>query len=71
MILSWVLHLGLGLHLKLLTSPMDYFRMNLHAGIKFRHWSSFKGAPKLHIGYFKATLHVGIAFKVWFSFKVT
>jgi len=49
---------------------MDYYSMNLHAGIAFRPWSSFKGPPKLHIGYFKATLHVGIAFKVAFSLQV-
>jgi len=44
--------------------------MNLHAGITFRPWSSFKDPPKLHIGYFKMTLHVGIAFKVVFSLQV-
>jgi len=44
--------------------------MNLHAGIAFTPWSSFKGKPKLHIGYFKATLHVGIAFKVALSLQV-
>jgi hypothetical protein len=44
-----------------------YFSMNLHVGITSRLWSSFKGAPKLHIGYFKATLHVGITFKVALS----
>jgi len=49
---------------------MDYFSMNLHAGIAFTPWSSFKGKPKLHIGYFKATLHVGIAFKVALSLQV-
>jgi len=49
---------------------MDYFNMNLHAGITSRPWSSFKGAPKLHIGYFKATLHVGIAFKVALSLQI-
>jgi hypothetical protein len=36
----------------------------------FRPWSSFKGAPKLHIEYFKMTLHVGITFKVGPSLKV-
>jgi hypothetical protein len=51
-------------------SPMDYFSMNLHAGIATRLWSSFKSAPKLHIGYFKMTLHVGITFKVAFSLQV-
>jgi len=65
-----VLHLRLGLHIRLLQSPMDYFNMNLHVGITSRPWSSFKGAPKLHIGYFKATLHVGITFKVALSLKV-
>jgi len=49
---------------------MDYFSMNLHAGIASRCWSSFKGAPKQHIGYFKATLHVGIAIKVVLSLQV-
>ncbi len=44
--------------------------MNLHAGIAFRPWSSFKGSPKLHIGYFKVTLHVHIAFKVALSLQV-
>jgi hypothetical protein len=49
---------------------MDYFNMNLHVGIAYRPWSSFKGAPKIHIGYFKATLHVGIAFKVALALQV-
>jgi hypothetical protein len=49
---------------------MDYFKMNLHVGIAFKPWSSFKGTPKLHIEYFEAALHVGIAFKVEFSLKV-
>jgi hypothetical protein len=44
--------------------------MNLHVGIVFRLWSSFKGPPKLHIEYFKMTLHVGIAFKVALSLQV-
>jgi hypothetical protein len=44
--------------------------MNLHVGIASRPWSSFKGAPKLHIGYFKATLHVSITFKVALSLYV-
>jgi hypothetical protein len=44
--------------------------MNLHAGIASRPWSSFKGAPKLHIEYFEATPHVGIAFKVTLSLHV-
>jgi hypothetical protein len=66
----WVLHLGLGLHIRLPKSPMDYFSMNLHASITSRPWSSFKGTPKLHIEYFKTTLHVGITFKVTFSLQV-
>jgi len=49
---------------------MDYFSMNLHVGITSRPWSSFKGAPKLHIGYFKVTLNVGITFKVALSLQV-
>jgi hypothetical protein len=49
---------------------MDYFNMNLHAGIASKPWSSFKGPPKLHIGYFKATLHASIAFKVALSLQV-
>jgi hypothetical protein len=49
---------------------MDYFSMDLHASIASRPWSSFKGAPKLHIGYFKTTLHVGIAFKLALSLQV-
>ncbi len=44
--------------------------MNLHTSIASRPWSSFKGAPKLHIGYFRTTLHVGIAFKVALSLQV-
>jgi len=63
-----VLHLGFRVFTyDLPQSPMDYFSMNLHVGITSRPWSSFKGAPKLHIGYFKATLHVGITFKVALS----
>ncbi len=69
MILHAGIALRLGFHLKLPTSPMDYFKMNLHVGIAFRPWSSFKGTPKLNIGYFKATLHLGIAFKVGSSLK--
>ncbi len=65
-----VLQLGLGLHIRFASIPMDYFNMNLHVGIAFRPWSSFKGPPKLHIGYFKGTLHVGIAFKVALSLQV-
>jgi hypothetical protein len=49
---------------------MDYFSMILPIGIASRPWSSFKCAPKLHIGYFKATLHVGITFKVALSLLV-
>ncbi len=65
-----VLQLGLGLHISLPQSPMDYFSMNLHASIASRPSSSFKGPPKLHIEYFIATLHVGIAFKVVISLQV-
>ncbi len=32
----WVLHLGLGLHLKLPKSPKGYIEMNLNMGIAFR-----------------------------------
>jgi hypothetical protein len=67
----WVLHLRLILHLRLLKSPMDYFRMNLHVSITYRPWSSFKGPPKLHIGYFEMTLHVSIVFRVEFAPQVT
>jgi len=49
---------------------MGYFIMNLHESIAFKLWSSFKGAPKLHIGYFEMNLHVGIAFKVALSLQV-
>jgi hypothetical protein len=66
----WVLHLGLGLHIRFASITYGLFKMNLHAGIAFRPWSSFKSTPKLHIGYFKATLHVGIAFKVALSLEV-
>jgi predicted N-acyltransferase len=59
-----VLHLRLIIHLRLPKSPMDYFRMNLHAGIAYRFWSSFKGPPKLH---FEMALHVGIVFRVGFA----
>jgi len=45
--------------------------MILPVGITSRPWSSFKGAPKLHIGYFKASLHVSITFKVAFSVGFT
>jgi len=41
----WVLHLGLILHLRLSKSPMDYFKMNLHANIAYRLWFSLKGQP--------------------------
>jgi len=66
----WVLHLGLGLHIRFASNTYGLFRMNFHASIAFRRWSSFKGTPKLHIGYFKATLHVDIPFKVAFSLQV-
>ncbi len=32
----WVLHLGLGLHFRLLKSPKDYIETNLNMGIAFR-----------------------------------
>ncbi len=32
----WVLHLELGLHLKLPKSPKDYFETNLNMGIAFK-----------------------------------
>jgi hypothetical protein len=32
----WVLHLGLGLHLKLPKSPKGYIETNLNMGIAFR-----------------------------------
>ncbi len=32
----WVLHLGLGLHLKLPKSPKGYIETNLNMGITFR-----------------------------------
>ncbi len=39
----WVLRLELNFHLRLLKSPMDYFKMNLNVGIACRPWFSFKG----------------------------
>jgi hypothetical protein len=65
----WVLRLGFDLHLKLPKSLMDYLKINLHASLTFRPWSSSEGT-QLHIGYFKVTLHVGIAFMVGSSPKV-
>jgi len=41
----WILDLGLIHHLRLLKSPMDHFKMNLHASITYRPWSLFKGHP--------------------------
>ncbi len=41
----WVLHLGLIIHLRLSKSPMDYFKMNLHASITYKFWFSLKGHP--------------------------
>jgi hypothetical protein len=32
----WVLHLGLGLHLKLPKSPKGYIKTNLNMGIAFK-----------------------------------
>jgi hypothetical protein len=32
----WVLHLGLGLHLRLPKSPKGYIKMNLNIGIAFK-----------------------------------
>jgi hypothetical protein len=42
-----VLHLGLIIHLRLFKSPMDYFKMKLHAGIAWKFWISLKG----HLNY--------------------
>jgi len=48
-ILKWlymcILHLGLIFHLRLCKSPMNCFKMNLHASIAYRFWFSLKGHP--------------------------
>ncbi len=47
-------------------SHMDYFSMNLHAGIASRPWSSFKGAPNYILGISKRpymwVLHLRLPF---------
>ncbi len=40
----WVLHLGLGLHMKLPTSPKGYIETNLNMGIAFMETQE-KGIP--------------------------
>ncbi len=45
----WVLCLRLGLHLKLLKSPMGYIKMNLNVGIAFRAKYSYNFAIFAHI----------------------
>jgi hypothetical protein len=40
----WVLHLGLGLHLRLLKSPMGYNETNLNMGIAFKARYSYNFA---------------------------
>jgi hypothetical protein len=40
----WVLHLELGLQLKLLESPMGYIEMNLNMGITFKARYSYNFA---------------------------
>jgi len=67
----WVMHLGLIFHLRLFKSPMDYYKMNLHASIACKFWFSLKGHPNYILVYFEMTLHVGIAFKVRFTPHVT
>jgi hypothetical protein len=44
-IYMWLLHLRLIIHLRLFKSPMDYFKMNLHASIAYKLWFSLKGHP--------------------------
>jgi len=39
----WVLHIGLGFHLKVPKPPMGYFEMTLHVSIAFKVKSSLKG----------------------------
>jgi len=45
----WVLHLRLGLHLKLLKSFMGYFEMNLNMAIAFRARYSYNFAIHAHV----------------------
>ncbi len=45
----WVLHLKLGLHLKLPKSPMGYIKMNLNMGIAFMTKYSYKFIKPTHI----------------------
>jgi hypothetical protein len=44
----WVLHLGLGLHFRLLISPMGYIKMKLNMGIAFRARYSYNFAIPAH-----------------------
>jgi len=45
----WVLHLGLGLHLKLFKSPIGYIEMNLNMNIAFRAKYSYNFAILAHV----------------------
>ncbi len=51
------------IHLKLFKSPMEYFRMNLHASIAFRVGSA-PHVPKSPMAYIETNLNMGIAFWV-------
>jgi hypothetical protein len=45
----WVLHLRLGLHLRLLKSPMGYFKTNLDMAIAFKAKYLYNLAIPAHI----------------------
>jgi len=46
----WVLHLRLGIHLRLLKSPMGYFKTNLNVAIAFKAGYSYNFViPPTHV----------------------
>jgi hypothetical protein len=56
-----ILHLELGLHLRLLKSPMSYFETNLNMGIAFRARYSHNFAILTHVFIF-TNLKFGLNF---------
>ncbi len=57
----WVLHLGLGLHLMLLKSPMGYIETNLNMSITFRATYSYNFAIPTH-DLFSPTIKLALIF---------
>jgi hypothetical protein len=65
-----ILHLRLGLQLKLLKSPMGYIEMNLNMGITFKVKYSYNFALRTHVLIFTNYIYIDIAlFYICLSLK--